>query len=192
MILTLALGIGANSAIFSAVNALLFNPPGISGPSRVVVVRAEYGKLNLRNLVISLSDFQDVSDGAEVFSAAAIAKTGSFTYTGGAYPQRLAALRVSWRWFEVFGAQPAQGRVFTAEEDQPNNNQVVVLSHGAWQRVFGGSRLQHRLNQAKHPAIRYLLGTGRPKVNRPNWVCPNWVSKLGVVRMGCGAKSLEV
>jgi predicted permease len=136
-ILTLALAIGANSAIFSAVNALLFHPAGISEPNRVVVVRSRYDKLNLRNLFISLSDFNQVSESPSIFASAAIAKTGNFTYTGGPYPLRLAALRVSSRWFEVFGAQPAQGRVFSAEEDQPNNNQVVVLSDAAWRRVFG-------------------------------------------------------
>ncbi len=136
-ILTLALAIGANSAIFSAVNALLFNPAGISEPGRVVVIRSRYDKLSLRNLVISLNDFQDVTRSVETFSSAAIAKTANLTYTGGTYPQRLAVLRVSWRWFEVFGAQPAQGRLFTAQEDQPNTGRVVILSDAAWRRVFG-------------------------------------------------------
>jgi putative ABC transport system permease protein len=137
-ILTLALGIGVNSAIFSAVNALLFNPGGISQPSRVVVIRSKYEKLNLRSIVISLDDFEKVRDSLDVFSSIAIAKTGSYNFTGGAYPQRLSALRVSWRWFEVFGAQPAQGRVFTAQEDQPNSNHVVMLGDAAWKRAFGG------------------------------------------------------
>jgi predicted permease len=136
-ILTLALAIGANSAIFSAVNALLFNPAGISEPGRVVVIRARYEKMNITNVAISLSDFNDVGNSREIFSAVAIAKTANLTYMDGAYPQRLAGLRVSWRWFEVLGAQPAHGRVFTAEEDQPDNNQVVVLSDAAWTRVFG-------------------------------------------------------
>ncbi len=117
-ILTLALAIGANSAIFSAVNALLFHPAGIFEPGRVLIVRARYDKLSVRNLTISLSDFKNFSDSSETFAAAAIAKTANVTYTGGAYPQRLTALRVSWRWFEVLGAQPARGRIFTAEEDQ--------------------------------------------------------------------------
>jgi len=80
-ILTLALAIGANSAIFSAVNALLFNPAGITEPNRVVVVRARYDKLGLGNLVISLSDFEQVSGSPQIFSCAAIAKAASFTYT---------------------------------------------------------------------------------------------------------------
>ena len=136
-ILTLAVAIGANSAIFSAVNAVLFHPAGISDASRVVVVRARYDKLNLRDLVVSFDNFKQVSSSAEIFSAASVAKTGSFTYTGGPYPRQLAALRVSSKWFEVFGAQPAQGRLFTPEEDQPNNNHVAILTDAAWRRVFG-------------------------------------------------------
>jgi predicted permease len=137
-VLTLALGIGANSAIFSAVNALLFNPAGVTDPSRVVVVRAKYDKLDLKDLVISLDNFREVRESTDMFSSAAIARTGEFSYIDGAYPQRLSSLAVSCRWFEVFGAQPARGRVFEETEYQPGNTQVVILSHAAWQRVFGG------------------------------------------------------
>jgi predicted permease len=137
-ILTLAVGIGANSAIFSAVNALLFHPAGISDPGRVVVVRSRYEKLNLRNIVISYNDFEDVSKSTETFAAAAIAKTGSYNYVGGEYPQRLQALRISAKWFEVFGAQPARGRLFSAQEEEPGANHVVILGDAAWRRVFGG------------------------------------------------------
>ena len=137
VILTLAIAIGANSAIFSAVNGLLFHPAGISEPTRVVVVRSRYDRLNLKNVVISHSDFNQVAGSPQIFSAAAIAKTGSFTYTGGAYPQRLTALRVSWRWFEVFGAPAGQGRVFTADDDRPDSIPVAVLSDAAWRRIFG-------------------------------------------------------
>jgi macrolide transport system ATP-binding/permease protein len=136
-ILTLALGIGANSAIFSAVNALLFHPAGISQPGRVVVVRSKYDRLNLKNLVISYNDFEDVSNSRDTFAAAAIAKTGSFNYNGGEYPQRLQALRVSSKWFEVFGISPARGRLFTEREDEPGANRVAILGDAAWKRVFG-------------------------------------------------------
>ena len=137
-VLTLALGIGANSAIFSAVNALLFHPAGVSDPSRVVVVRAKYDKLNLKDLVISLDNFREIRESPEIFSSAAIARSGEFSYLGGAYPQRLSSLTVSCAWFEVFGAQPARGRVFEDADCQPGNTRVVILSHAVWQRVFGG------------------------------------------------------
>jgi len=137
-VLTLALAIGANVTIFGAINRLLLHPSGVSEPDRVVVIRSGYDKLNIRNLVVSFSDFNQVSDSSDVFSAAAIAKTASFTYIGDQYPQRLAALRVSWRWFDVFGARPALGRLFTAQEDRPGKDHEVIISYAAWQRVFGG------------------------------------------------------
>ncbi len=136
-ILTLALGIGANSAIFSAVNALLLHPAGISEPKRVVVPRVKYDRLNYTNLVISYNDYEDIARSTEVFSSAAIAKTGSYNYTGGEYPQRLQALRVSEKWFEVFGAEPARGRLFTDGENQPGANRVAILGDAAWHRLFG-------------------------------------------------------
>src|SRR5262249_9911154 len=123
---------------FGAINRLLLHPSGVSEPDRVVVIRSGYDKLNIRNLVVSFSDFNQVSDSSDVFSAAAIAKTASFTYIGDQYPQRLAALRVSWRWFDVFGARPALGRLFTAQEDRPGKDHEVIISYAAWQRVFGG------------------------------------------------------
>jgi predicted permease len=162
-IATLALAIGANSAIFSAVNALLFNPAGISEPGRVVVARSSYDKLNLRNLVISLDEFNRVNDSTAIFSAAAIAKTGDLTYTGSAYPQRLAALRVSWRWFEVCGAQPGQGRVFTAEEDRPDNNQVVVLSDAAWRRLFSADPMIVGKTIVLDQRIYKIIGVMQPE-----------------------------
>jgi putative ABC transport system permease protein len=137
-VLTLAVAIGANATIFSAVNVLLLHPSGVSEPNRLVVIRSRYEKLNVKNLVVSLSDFNQVSESSDVFSAAAIAKTANFTYIGGQYPQRLAALRVSWRWFETLGARPALGRLFTAEEDRPGRDHVVIVSFATWMRRFGG------------------------------------------------------
>jgi predicted permease len=136
-IATLALAIGANSAIFSAVNALLFRPPGIAEPSRLAVIRSQYTKLNLNSLVISYDDYQQV-DSAKIFSSIALAKSTDMTYTGGAVPQRLAGLRVTWRWFDVLGAYAQQGRVFNQGDEGLPNKQLVLLTHAAWQRVFGG------------------------------------------------------
>jgi hypothetical protein len=139
VMLTLAFGIGINVSIFSAVNALLLRPPGVARPDRVVAIRAKYDKLSIRNTMISLSDFKDVRESKEIFSAVAVSQAGDFTYDNGTYPQRLAGLRVSWQWFEVLGTRPELGRLFTAEEDQPNNNQSVILSYLAWQRLLGGN-----------------------------------------------------
>src|SRR5262249_17114309 len=87
---------------------------------------------------ISYNDYEDIARSRETFASAAIAKTGSYTYTGGEFPQRLQALRVGDNFFEVFGAQPARGRLFNEGENQPGAGHVAILGDGAWHRLFGG------------------------------------------------------
>ena len=133
----LALGIGANSAIFGLVNQALFSPPGLSEPSRIVAVRARYVKLNLLSISLSGPDFRDVRDARDVFERTAVMQSGDVTYSTGGTPRVLAGARVSREWFDVFGARPLLGRVFVPEEDEPEGQRAVVLSHAAWVRVFG-------------------------------------------------------
>ena len=137
-VLTLALGIGANTAIFSVVNGLLLHPHGIAHPERLVAIRARYEKLNLKNIVISAPDYTFVRDNTKTFAAAAIENQSDFNYATGSWPLRLRGARVSWQWFDVFEARPLLGRVFTPEEDQPNANREVVLAFNTWRSIFGG------------------------------------------------------
>lgn len=138
-IFTLALGIGANLAVFSVMNAVLLNPSGIPHPERVVAIRAKYAMSDLKNINLSPPDFGDAVQGKEIFTSAAILQGSDFNYNvDGVTPVRLTGAKVSWQWFDVFWAEPHLGRVFRAEEDQPNANHEVVLSYAAWQRRFGG------------------------------------------------------
>ena len=137
-VLTLALGIGANTAIFSVVNGLLLHPYGIPHPERLLAIRARYEKLNLKSIVISAPDYTFVRDNKQTFAAAAIETENDFNYATGAWPLRLRGARVSWQWFDVFEAKPLLGRVFAPEEDQPNANREVVLAYGTWKSIFGG------------------------------------------------------
>jgi len=136
-IAALALGIGANTAIFSVVNQVLLNPGGVSHPDRVVAERAKYDKLALRSIGVSVPDFADVQKSTDLFESAALVQPGNYNYTGTGLPERLQGANVSLQWFDVFGAKPRLGRVFDASEDQPNANRVVVLSYAAWKRLFG-------------------------------------------------------
>lgn len=174
-VLTLALGIGANTAIFSVFNALFLNPPGVAHPESVVVQRARYGKLGLKNIVVSAPDFAQVRDSKQIFSSAAIEDSGDFNYTAGEGPQRLQGAMVSSQWFDVFGASPIVGRVFTPEEDQPNANQEVVLSYGAWKRWFGGTQdavgRTIELNQKPYRVV----GIMGPDFHWPNTQTDLWV-----------------
>ncbi len=137
-IVTLALGIGANTAIFSVVNGLFLHPAGVAHPDRVVVQRVRYVKLGLTNIMVSATDYARVRDSKKIFQSAALEDTADFNYSTGDFPQRLRGAAVSWQWFNVFGARPMLGRTFRPEEDQPNANHEVVLAYSAWQRLFGG------------------------------------------------------
>ena len=134
---TLALGIGANTAIFSVVNQVLLNPAGVQHPERIVSLRVRYDKLALRNIGVSIPDFADVLHSTQQFESVALIDQGDFNYTGSTVPERLRGASVTWRWFDVFGAKAKLGRVFQPEEDRPNANREVVLSYAAWKRLFG-------------------------------------------------------
>jgi predicted permease len=133
----LALGIGANTAIFSVVNEVLLNPAGVRNPARVVALRAKYDKLALRSIPVSVPDFDDVHKSTQLFESGAVEEAGNFNYTGVGVPEHLVGASVSMQWFDVFGAEPRLGRVFEPWEDKPNANRVVVLSFGVWKRLFG-------------------------------------------------------
>ena len=138
-ILTLALGIGANIAVFSVINASLLNPSGIPHPDQVVALRAKYSLGDLGNINISPPDFADAVAGKNIFTSAAVMQRSAFNYSAsGSTPERLNGASVSWQWFDVFWARPKLGRVFRPEEDQPGANREVVLSFLAWKQRFGG------------------------------------------------------
>ena len=139
-ILTLALGIGANLAVFSVMNAVLLNPSGIPHPERVIAVRVKYAHpADLKNINLSPPDFSDTVLGTQTFTSAAIMQGADFNYNpDGVTPVRLTGAKVSWQWFDVFWAKPQLGRIFRPEEDQPNADHEVVLSFAAWKQRFGG------------------------------------------------------
>lgn len=167
--LTLALGIGANVAVFSVMNAILLNPSGIPHPDSVVALRAKYSLADLSNISISAPDFGDAVSGKDVFTSAAIMQAANFNYSGnGTTPERLVGATVSWQWFDVFWASPYLGRVFRPEEDQPNANHEVVLAYQTWKRRFGGDPgivgKSLLLNQESYQVV----GVMRPDFDWPN------------------------
>jgi len=138
-VVTLALGIGANTIIFSAINSLLLNPAGLPDPGRILSLRVNYEKMNIRTSPsVSIAEFMDARDSTDTFGAAGMAAVGNYNYADAGYPERLVGQRVTWQWFDVFGVKPMLGRGFAKEEDQPEVNRVVVLDYGTWHRLFGG------------------------------------------------------
>ena len=167
-VLTLALGIGANAAIFSALNSLLLHPAGIPHPQRLVTIRARYEKLNLKSIPVSAPDYTFVRDHPEIFASAAMQTDGGFNYTGGEWPLRLRGSRVTWQWFEVFEARPLLGRLFSPEEDQPSADHEVILSYNAWKSIFGGdSNILNRSIQLNQEPYR-IVGVMGPDFLWPN------------------------
>jgi putative ABC transport system permease protein len=138
-VLALALGIGANTAIFSVVNAVLIQPLPFAQPERLC-----YGTGHIRDVTnqaaVSPLDYQDYREQNKSFAplAAMIVVPVPFNMTGNGEPERLSSAIVTGDYFEAFGVRPALGRVFTRENERPGEYQVVVLSHGLWQRRFGG------------------------------------------------------
>jgi putative ABC transport system permease protein len=136
-IIALALGIGANTAIFSVINSILFRPLAYHDPDRLVTINHDYPKINLKASVSAIG-YTHYRDHARSFESVAALTGGSFNLTGVGDPERLNASPVTHNFFSTLGVKAVQGRVFLPEEDQPGRNKVVVLSHDFWQRRFGG------------------------------------------------------
>src|SRR5215467_7061509 len=134
-IVTLALGIGANTAIFSLVNAVLLRPLPYRDPDRIVTV-GHYREMFEADVVFGW-DFLEWRDQAKVFEQIAAYFSGTADLTGSGEPARLGAGFVSADLFATLGVAPALGRAFTPDEDKPGGAPVVILSHGLWQRRFG-------------------------------------------------------
>ena len=136
-VLALALGIGANSAIFSVVNAILLRPLPYKDPGELVLINHNYQKINLKASV-SAPGYSHYRDNAQSFSGVGAIGGWNANLTGtGGEPERLQGMAVTHDLFPLLGAEAARGRTFTAEENQPGNNKVVVLSDALWQRRFG-------------------------------------------------------
>ena len=137
-VIALALGIGANTAIFSVVNALLLKSLPYKNAERLVLIWHTYPQLKLDQASVSAPSYIEYRDMTSSFDEVATATQWSVNLTGVGEPERLQGARVSWNLFSTLGVQPVAGRSFFAEEDQPGKNRVVVLSYGLWQRRFGG------------------------------------------------------
>ncbi|HKE05412.1 MAG TPA: ABC transporter permease [Blastocatellia bacterium] len=138
-IIALALGIGANTAIFSVINSVLLKPLPYKDSDRLVTINHDYPKINLKASVSAIG-YTHYRDNAKSFESVAAISGGSFNLTGGGDPERLNGSPVTHNFFSALGASAELGRVFLPEEDQPGKNKVVVLSHAFWQRRFGGDR----------------------------------------------------
>ena len=137
-VIALALGIGANTAIFSVVNTVLLRPLPYKDPEQLVMVWEDASRHGYPRDTPAAANYVDWRDQNSVFSSMAAIADVNFNLTGVGNPERLKGRRVSANLFPLLGVEPQLGRVFTAAEDQPGAQGVVVLSHRLWQRRLGG------------------------------------------------------
>jgi putative ABC transport system permease protein len=179
-VVTLALGIAANTTIFSAVNGFMLRRPHIKDPAGVVVVVTvdpAKGGWGWDRQPVSAYDFVAWREQSHAYEDMAASEWKPFALTGAGEPERLTGERVSANYFDVLGVSAALGRTFLPGEDQSGRHQVVILSHGLWQRRFGSnpSVLGEvvRLNGESHTVVgvmasNYRLGVyGGPQLWTP-------------------------
>jgi putative ABC transport system permease protein len=163
VILTLALGIGANTAIFSLVDAVMLRPLPYVEPDRLVSVwetvptQPSSPTAEKRRIVVAPANFVDYEARARSFTAMTAFEQGAMTLTGLDAPERLDVQNVSLGYFDVLGLRPATGRAFAPTDFKWGSHRVTILTHGTWQRLLGGDpaavgrRIQ--LNGADHEVI---------------------------------------
>lgn len=137
-VVTLALGIGANTAIFSVVNAVLLRPLPYSEPGKLVRIYTEFPTMNLRKFWMSAPEFLDIQNEAQSWESIGAWTTGGRNIATSEEPIRVTAALVTRGLIDALGVQPAKGRNFTPEEDRNGGPLTALISDGLWRRAFGG------------------------------------------------------
>jgi predicted permease len=166
-VLTLALGIGANTAIFSIVNAVLLRPLPFQHPEQLVRVLDDLNGANAKDVGMSVPEFYDLRDRSGVFEQISVLWPVSAAMVGGDRPERIELLATSPEYFHLLGAQPAIGRVYGPEDAQEGFSDPVVISDGLWKRQFGGDPgvLGRRIQMDTDPYT--IVGVMPPNFRHP-------------------------
>src|SRR5918995_3324701 len=137
-LLTLAVGIGANTAIFSAIKTVVLNPLPYEEPERIAVVWEVSPEGNQER--VSVPTFEDWQADARSFESLAAYRHVDFSFSGSGDPRNVSGVRATPELFGVLKARPFLGRTFVADDAQVGADRVIVLSHGFWERVLGSDR----------------------------------------------------
>lgn len=137
IVLSLALGIGANTAIFSVVNALMLKPLPYPQPDRLAILWLRSPGIGIPQDWPSPGQYIDIKNENHSFDELSISIGGSMNLTGQDRPERMEVIRTSSTLLDMLGAQPLLGRTFLPDEDKPGKPPVALLMHGAWKRLFG-------------------------------------------------------
>ncbi|HEX6052964.1 MAG TPA: ABC transporter permease [Gemmatimonadaceae bacterium] len=137
-ILTLALGIGANSAIFSVINGVILKPLGYPNPDQLVMVTSQFPGLGFDKFWVSPPEYFELRERARSFSEIGAYRATAVNLSEGEIPERVNAVNLTATLFKALGVPALRGRVFTDQEDLPNSEPVAIVGYELWQRAFGG------------------------------------------------------
>jgi putative ABC transport system permease protein len=166
-VLTLALGIGANSAIFSAVNALLINPLPLPELDRVMTVWDKFPARGVDHNEVTMANYFDWKAQNQSFEHLGLYRWWSANLSGVDTPERLQGFLVTANYFDALGVKPLMGRTFLEEENQPGKDAVVVITHNLWQRRFGGDPNIVNKTVTLNSLTRTIIGVMPPGFNYP-------------------------
>ncbi len=166
VMLTLALGIGANTAIFSVVNAALLRPLPFREPGQLVQLGADLRGLGAQNIGFSQPEMKDLSDRAGIFDAVSAVWQFPGNMTGGEHPERIEGLAVSTNYFGILGSHPQLGRLFDSRDEANGFAEALVISDGLWHKEFGGDAAvlgrQLRLDNDLYTVVGVLPADFKP------------------------------
>ena len=137
-VLTIGLGIGANSAIFSVINGVVRKPLDYPNADRLMFVTTQFPALNFTRFWISPPEYVEYKQHTRAFTAMGAYSTGAMNLSSGDRPERVNAAFLTASMFDVLGVKPARGQFFTAEQDLPSAAPVVLIGYELWQHAFGG------------------------------------------------------
>lgn len=174
IVVTVALGLGANATIFGVINAVLLEPLPYNQPDRLVRLWESNLKQNQPDSPVSVPNFQDWQREQTAFGQLAALELATFNLTGRGEPQRVAAARITANLVPTLGVAPALGRSFLPDEEKPGSNRVVLLSDALWQRQFGSDRAivsqTIQLNGESYTVVGVMPSGFRFGGNRELWV----------------------
>jgi putative ABC transport system permease protein len=137
-VLTLALGIGANSAIFSVINGVILKPLGYPQPDQLVMITSQFPSLGFDKFWVSPPEYFELRERAKSFNEIGAYRSNAVNLSEGDTPERVNAVNATWTLFKSLGVPAYRGRVFNEQDDLPNSEPVALLSYELWQRAFAG------------------------------------------------------
>ncbi len=166
-VITLALGIGANTAIFSAINALLLKPLPFPELDRVVAIWDKLPSRGVLHNEVAMANYLDLKAQNQSFDQLAIYRWWSANLTGVDTPERIQGFLVSANYLDTIGIKPIMGRNFYPEENQPGKDTVAIITHSLWQRRFGGDPNIVNKTITINSIVRTVVGVTPERFNFP-------------------------